>query len=129
YYISVPDQSSYSISGLSKTMPYSILPNTDDSLDISISSFTPNSLLTAFVDENKSPIASVSAILKDGNVPIATISSGLENDPDFGQAFFSDLAQKTYVLEATLGEFIDFSGIVNISGQVYDLIPRTKEEL
>lgn len=64
-----------------------ISPKSQTNLSFSTVALTSNSLLFNLQDASGSAIASASAVLKLSNIPVATISSGLSNQPNFGQAF------------------------------------------
>jgi hypothetical protein len=73
--------------------------------------------LLTFLDQSHSPVASVSAELRDGANPVATVSSGIASDPDFGQSFFANLLAKTYQLIATASGYATYSANVAVNGQ------------
>jgi len=123
YSIIIPTGVGWDVSG---TNPLSsIVVNPAENTSVSFSS-TPGSdhrLLAIFTD-GVSPIASVAATLKENSGPFeASISSGLSNDPDFGQAFFANLTETTYTLMATMSGFLEY---INSDVIVTDY---TKEEV
>ena len=116
YDILLPLSGGYDLSGSNPLLPMSVLPNTTYNLALSLSSHTNYSLLLTFTDPIDTPIASVSATLSDGGSFEETKFSGGENDPDFGQAFFSNLFELTYDLNATASGYLDYNSTVSVSG-------------
>lgn len=116
YDILLPLSGGYDLSGSNPLLPMSVLPNTTYNLALSLSSHTNYSLLLTFTDPTDTPIASVSATLSDGGSFEETKFSGEENDPDFGQAFFSNLFELTYDLNATASGYLDYNSTVSVSG-------------
>lgn len=122
YHFEIPEDSTYNISGTNIPIPLLVAPNQDVSLLMALEPESDNNLLVTFTDVGDTPIASVSAQLKLGPVFTASESSGISGDPDFGQIFFDTLNSATYVLEATAGGFVDFSGNINVSGATLETI-------
>jgi len=122
YYLTLPDATGYHLSGLNPWQPFSLLPSEEKTVYIALSSENESSLLTYFVNNEGSPIASVSAtLLLDGSAE-ATISSGQEQSPDWGQAFFSGLTEGLYSLTATVEGYLDFSGNIDVTGNKFEKI-------
>lgn len=115
----LPEGSSWDIAGTNPLLPLSLLP--DQSLDLAFTSnpHTQNSLLIIFKNDASGPIASVSAKLSGLGFE-ATGSSGLNNNPDFGQLFFPGLASQNYTLEASASGFLDFNSNINVSDQTVE---------
>lgn len=111
------DNSGYDTSGTNPLLPIEILANTQSTFKYANSSHSNNTLLVTFLDIAKTPIASVSAELRDGGNPVATVSSGTNNDPDFGQTFFANLLAKTYQIIATASGFATYSANLPVNGQ------------
>ncbi|KKQ73773.1 MAG: hypothetical protein US96_C0053G0004 [Candidatus Woesebacteria bacterium GW2011_GWB1_38_5b] len=107
---------SYDLAGTNPLNPFVLNPNTTLDFKFALSSNSINSLLVRFKDAADNPIASVSALLKDSVNPVASASSGLSVDPDFGQVFFPNLQAKTYTLEATASGYQNYSSDVAVSG-------------
>jgi hypothetical protein len=122
YNVIMPEGSPYDISGTNPLTPLSLLPNTTVDLSFALESHTSNSLLAIFSDPASALIASVAAALADTGGVVATGSSGLEGDPDFGQVFFSSLNAQTYTLTATASGFQDFSGSIIVQGATKEKI-------
>lgn len=116
YTITFPPSTGYDISGHNPLLPVNLLPDSEVEQLIALSTNSPNSLLVTFMDLDDIQISSVSARLFDDITYNASGSSGILNDPDFGQLFFSDLDAKLYHLQATASGYNDFSGDFSISG-------------
>jgi hypothetical protein len=127
YYIFVNPNDGHDISGTSKLIPIYIPPDEDVNLEISMSPHNQNSVLIYFVDPSNYQIASVSAKIFDLTGFEATASSGISTDPDFGQAFFTDLEAKIYQLEASASGFLNFSGILDVIGNKSEIIKLNPE--
>ena len=108
------------VSGTNPLVPLLLSPSATTNIAVSLSPRTTHSLLAAFVDASRNPIASVAATLIDNGTPIATISGGLNSDPDYGQGFFSGLSAKTYTIEASASGFQPISNPVSVNGTDYD---------
>ncbi|MFV1917300.1 MAG: hypothetical protein ACC618_02370 [Patescibacteria group bacterium] len=122
YQVIMPGGSSYDIAGTNPIIPYALLPDTTVNLTFALATNTTNNLLTVFTDPGLVPIASVSATLSDGGTYQETKFSGLSGDPDFGQAFFSNLNSSPYTLDATASGYLDFSGSLNVSGYTVESV-------
>jgi hypothetical protein len=120
YYISVDSEDGWDISGSNPLVPLIVLPNAEYDFSFSFDSHTDDSLLVTFTDPSGTPIASVSASLFDNDVLVEEIFSGIEEDPDFGQAFFPDLNRQFYELTATVSGYIDFEGTMDVYGNSYE---------
>lgn len=116
YQVILPDSSPYNISGTNPLLPLSLLPNTNVSLKIALSSKTINNLLVALVDTSGTPIASATTTLSRGGSYNQTKFTGLASDPDFGQAFYPDLLNQTYTLSATASGFLDLNTNIDVDG-------------
>lgn len=119
----IPKNTSYDNAGTNPLTPIILLPNTNQNFAYVSETHSPNSLLTIFTDQSGVQISSVSAQLSSTGVPIATVSSGLSTDPDFGQSFFSNLLAKTYQLVATASGFATYSADIAVAGQ--KIVPIT----
>lgn len=122
YFISLPSESSQTFSGTNPFMPINILPDKTISFSFALSPKTANSLLAIFEDSAQIPIASVSAILKQNNLVVASASSGLASNPDFGQIFIANLQNQLYNLIATASGFQTSETNINISGEKQQVI-------
>lgn len=116
--------SGYDIAGLNPLAPILVNPNTTINFKYALSANTSNTLRAVFTDQAGTLIASVSARLSEG-VFEASASSGLSSDPDFGQIFFKTLNAATYLLEATVSGFQNFSGNVGVSGDSIENVTLT----
>ncbi|MBU0570280.1 hypothetical protein KKB40_05930, partial [Patescibacteria group bacterium] len=108
-------------------LPLIILPDTTYNFIFALSPHSNHSLFVGFTDTSQSPIASVSAILSDSPSYEETKFSGESGNPDYGQAFFSDLSENTYSLEATASGFMDFSDDVPVLGTTQEIFVLTSE--
>lgn len=115
-YILTPTNPSFDTAGTNSLLPIVLLPNTAQTFRYANVTNSANSLLAIFTDAGRNPIASVTAELREDGNPIATISSGLATDPDFGQSFFGNLLAKTYQLIATASGYATYSASVAVSG-------------
>jgi hypothetical protein len=122
YTITLPTGSAYDISGHNPLLPINLPPDSEVEQLIALSNDTLNSFLATFTDAGDTQISSVSARLFDTGVYNASASSGLSQDPDFGQVFFPDLEDKIYYLEATASGYNDFSGDFSISDNLWEQV-------
>lgn len=125
YHILLPVDTTMQIAGLNPLSPISINPSDSINLLVSMVPKNGSSLLSSFEDGSGNLVASVSATLSDGTGFVATDSSGVSGQPDFGQTFFNGLADKVYTLIATASGFVDFNNSVTISGDVNERIILT----
>ncbi len=116
YAVILPSGSSWDITGTNPLIPATLLPNSTLNLAFALDTQTTNSFLTIFTQTTGEQIASVSADLKDGGSLVESLFSGVEGDPDYGQAFFSNLSDQTYTLDATASGYLDFSNNYDVSG-------------
>ena len=107
--------------------PISIFPDQQLKLAFALAIDSSNNLLTIFKNSSDVPIASVAAKLSDSLGFEASSSSGLSENPDFGQIFFADLDNRNYILEATVSGFADFSGSFLINGDTIEEIILNQE--
>jgi len=116
YYLDLPEGTNQTLAFANPLLPLNILPDTDTNLLLSFVNKSDYSLRAVFIDAQENPIASVSAILFEGEAPVATQSSGLEGEADFGQVFMDELTAFTYRLVATASGYLDFEDEINITG-------------
>lgn len=126
YYITALN-SSYDTSGKSPLEPITVLPDTSLEAKFASVSHTTNTYRAIFTDPASNPVASVTAQLSLSGQPVATVSSGLAQDPDFGQSFFEDLTAESYQISATAAGYLDYSNTVNMSGQKVEQIILTPQ--
>ena len=67
-----------------------------------------------FINASETPIASVSAKIFDDLEFEATASSGLTENPNFGQVFFDNLSRKIYNFQATASGYSVYSGTMDV---------------
>ncbi len=115
YEISLPSGSTFNTATTNPLQPIIILPAQTTNFSLALTPKTANSLLTIFKNSSQELVASVSAKLREGTFE-ASESSGLSEDPDFGQIFWSNLDLKTYLLEATVSGYATYSANVAVSG-------------
>lgn len=116
YYITLPSASGWTFSGTNPLHPILLNPNTNIFSNLALNQRFSNSLFITFTDSPGIQVASVSASLFDGGNLIASASSGITGDPDFGQVLFNDLSATIYNLVATVSGYLDFNGDYNVSG-------------
>jgi hypothetical protein len=104
------------ISGLNPPPAIPLLPNTTLDVGFTVSNDSTNSVLLSFVNPSGVQIASVSARLYDNNGFESIATSGAQENPDFGQTFFSNLARQIYQLEVTISGFMKYTGTVDSYG-------------
>lgn len=119
YTIQTATASAKTIGGTNPLIAFLLSPSTTLTENLTLPNKTTHSLLVAFVDSSRNPIASVAAVLKDSGVAIATVSAGLNTDPDFGQVFFDNLSSKTYTLESSVSGYQPTTTSISVSGQKY----------
>src|SRR3989344_4549829 len=100
YNIIIPEGGLWDIVGTNPLLPVSLLPGATTSVVFASTPSTNHRLLSIFTDSLDNPIATVSATIDDGGVPL-TLESGSEADPDWGQAYFSSLPETTFTITAT----------------------------
>lgn len=122
YTITLPIGSVYDVSGYNPLLPVNLLPNSEIQQSIALSNNSLNSLLVTFTDASDTQIASVSARLFDMDTYEASASSGILNNPDFGQVFFPSLQEKVYYLNATASSYSTFSGSFSISNDTEEQV-------
>jgi len=118
---------SYDVSGNYPALPISTVPDTTTDFKMALATKSTNSLLLNFDGQSSNPIASVSATLTDGGSFNQTVFSGDSENPDFGQAFFSNLDINTYTLTATASGFLDYTSNIPVSGKSFENIILTPQ--
>ncbi len=104
------------ISSTKPLLPLQIEPNSSATLTLGLSPLTEHSEMITLISSSLNPIASASATLLNEEDFEQTIITGQEQDPDFGQVFFSDLIPGSYTLEATASGFQEISETVIVNG-------------
>ncbi len=112
YILTIPITSNQDISGIYPHQPMAIAPAQTVTLKYTLTSHTPHSLLLSVTDASGSAIASASALLSLEPAFVASHSTGLENYPNFGQAFFSSLATANYAFTVSHPNFATASGTI-----------------
>lgn len=115
YHIELPEGSDQILAFANPLLPLVIAPNTENQALLAFVPKTDYSLRAIFVKSDETPIASVSAQLLDGDTPVATESSGVEGEVNFGQIFIDELEGLTYKLIATASGYLDFEEEININ--------------
>lgn len=109
YHILIPTGVGWDITGTNPILPAIVSPGEDQTLTFSVTTGSTHRLLTVFRDGNLNPIASVAATLKQNSGTVeASTSSGLVDNPDFGQGFFANLENRSYTLYATVSGFLEY---------------------
>lgn len=116
YRISMPTTTSYDISGTSPLLPLNLTPSGSLSFTFSLDTHTDHGFFVTVKDQSQNLIASASARLYNDTGFETIETTGILDDPDFGQTLISGLAEETYHLNATASGFIDFNGDFDISG-------------
>ncbi len=91
YHLFSPAGSGWDIAGVNPLTPISIFPDQQLQLAFALAIDSSNNLLTIFKNSSDVPIASVAAKLSDSLGFEASSSSGLSENPDFGQIFLQIL--------------------------------------
>ena len=102
------------ISGVNPFEPIDLPPASEQNVDFSVGDDTQNSILVTFINASETPIASVSAKIFDDLEFEATASSGLTENPNFGQVFFDNLSRKIYNFQATASGYSVYSGTMDV---------------
>jgi len=126
YTISLPTGSTEVFSGTNPLLPLSLLPGITQELKLAISSQTPQSALITFLNGSATQVSSVEATIKKDAFE-ASSSSGLDTDPDYGQVYFPDLETGLYTIIATASGFQEFTGEINITGNIWETKPLTEQ--
>ena len=126
YKVIMPTSTSWDISGSSPLQPVSLLPGGNIDLTFSVEPHTAHSLLAIVEEPSQTLIASATARLyKSGFEKV--LESGQSGNPDFGQAFFSGLAEDTYQLDATASGYLNFTGTFDASGATTGVVVLTPQ--
>jgi hypothetical protein len=116
----------YALSGTNPHLPTYLAPDTENDLQFSLSPYSINNLLVRFVEGSDIPLASVSARLtKDSYDEV--IVSGSSNNPDWGQAFFSNLEIGEYDLESILEGYETQNIKTNVTGETEEIVILNEE--
>jgi hypothetical protein len=127
YHVLLPSDSTLDIASTNPISPFSVLPNDDILLSVSLTPDNGSSLLAIFEDGSSGNVASVAATLKDDLGFEASTSSGISSAPNYGQAFFDSLEDKAYTMIATASGFLEFIGDININGDTVERIILSPE--
>lgn len=116
YTISMPSGSSVEYAGSLPWNPMVVLPNSYQDNRIVVVVNSANSLLVRVKDILEAPPASASVTLFNLGTVVATRSTGLTSQPDWGQAYFPNLNPTTYdLLVHSLG-YQEATASVTIAG-------------
>lgn len=116
YHISMPDPTSYDISGTDPLLPINLTPGGNLDFTFATESHSDHSFFVTVKDNNLDRVASASARIYDDLGFSEDKFTGLSSDPDFGQALFSGLEEKTYHFVATASGFLDYTSDYDVSG-------------
>jgi len=111
----------YDLSGSNPLNVFVLLPNTLLQVDSSFAAHTDHSLLVT-VESNGELVEEASIVLEIAGEEVDSNTTGLLDDPDYGQAFFSNLEEQTYDITVTKEGYEDFEGTVAVSGRDRELI-------
>ena len=128
YIISIPPTENSDISGIYPHQPISLNPGEDLSVNFSLATHTPNSLLFSIKDASGSAIASASAVIVRPPSFTASSSAGMTGNPDFGQMFFPDLTAGLYSFTLTHPDFNTLTGEVTVDETTTDALVMTPKE-
>ncbi len=126
YQFTSSDSATLDLEAVNPTIPLIMYPNTQTQFTFAQTSHTANSLRVQFLGSGGSPIASVAATLSQSSIPIATQSSGLSTDPNFGQVYFPSLSSGIYTIDATASGYLPYSAVATVSGQTVENINLTQ---
>jgi len=125
--LTAPNSTNKQIAGVYPHQPMIITPTNQTALLVSTIPISNHSLLLSLQDASGSAIASASAILQLLNHPIATVSSGLSGNPNFGQAFFNTLSSGSYEFTLIHPEYMNLTGSILVNGYTNDTLIMTKK--
>jgi hypothetical protein len=125
YVVNEATSSADSFAGMNPLSPFLLQPGSSGLLDLSMVTKNASSLRAAFVDASRSAIASVTATLRSASTIVASSSSGLLGQPDYGQVYFDSLTSGLYTLEASASGYQPYSQNINITGTNYEEIILT----
>jgi len=126
YTVSMPTTTTLDISGINPLSPFSIQPESTNSVTFATESYSSNNLRTTFLNASGQQVASVSGTLKKGSTTINGVS-GSSSDPDYGQIFFANAASGTNTLTATASGYVNYSGSVSVSGTTNQTVTFTAQ--
>jgi len=127
YILTVPYSTAEQITAVYPHQPMSIPPGSKFNLAVSTLPLASHSLLLNLEDASGSAVASASALLKLAEQPVASISSGLLGQPNFGQAFFNTLTSGSFAFTITHPEYLDLAGSILVNGITTDKLIMTKK--
>lgn len=125
YTITLPTSSTREIAAINPTNPIILAPGANLSVLVSIPTKVPSSLRLSFKNAIGEYIASVSAQLKDNQTLVASGSSGLTGEVNFGQLFFNALTSKDYLLEASASGYQPVSSTVTVGTSTHEEVTLT----
>lgn len=115
YSLSMPTGSSWDIFATYPLQPIIVLPTASVEVTLSTTAATNHRLLSIFKDIDSLPIASLSATLTDGASFEETYDHSASESADTGQAFFANLSEQLYYLEASAPGYVPYSDSVFVS--------------
>lgn len=127
YSVLMPTGTSWDISGSTPLQPLSLVPNGSIDFTFAVESHTNHSFLAIVKDPSQNLIAEATARLIDPPSFDESLQTGATLSADFGQAFFSDLGEKTYQFEATASGYLNFTGNFDVSGYTVGDVVLTPE--
>ncbi len=116
YQISMPESTSYDISGTSPLLPIYLSPGSQVDFTFSVDSHTENGFFITVKDPSQNLIASASAKLSKIGEFEEIKDTGTSENPDFGQVFFSNLSKETYNLVVSASGYQNYNSSYDISG-------------
>ncbi|EKD62545.1 MAG: hypothetical protein ACD_52C00134G0002 [uncultured bacterium] len=127
YTIILSETSPFDITGTNPLNPFTVDPAQTLGIDVALTSHTDNNLLLVFTDQADNLLENVDVTLSDGAGFEKNTTTGLLDTPDFGQAFFGSLENKTYTIDATITGFLPLNGNFPVSAQTVEKIILTPE--
>ena len=129
YTAGLPAASILDMAASSPISPFAIEPNTTTNFVMTVEGDTPNSLLTVVRDENEVTVSSGSVTISQDSPPfIATESVGGSNQPNQGQAFFSNISSGVYDYFISSPFQLDATGSVSVLGDTIDYVQMEATE-
>ena len=122
YLLTIPPDQNQDLASINPSNPISVYPNQELQILYAIHTNSDHSLLMTINDASGSAIASASAILILEPDFIASRSSGLVSQPNFGQVFFDNLLNQLYQYTISHPQYATVSGSIHVEADKTDTI-------
>ncbi len=122
YTISIPELSSFDISGSTPLNPLVLNPNTSIDFDMALTASSNHNLLSITKDTGQNLLGEVNVRIYDDLGYESSTVSGVLSNPDFGQLHFPGLEEKIYHLQATASGYLENNRDVYVSGNTIENI-------